>query len=98
MSGQNDKPIQSTGQHRVLNFGAVRVHNRHLQSGRQTGRGCGVCEGELEGFMALSTGRDKSDEMAPGDGANEKGDSSLAPGDRNDTREYEYQVLERETV
>ncbi len=90
MSRQDDKPIQGESEHRVLNFGAVRVHNRHIQGGRQTGRACGVCERELEGFMALSPVGDKTDEVASGDGVDKEGDPALAPGDRDDPRGYDY--------
>ena len=77
MSGPNTLSIQGEGGGRRLRFGTVRVHNAHLQSGRAIVDGCRVCAYGLEGILeAIPWKPDKEDEVAPGDGANEKEDTS----------------------
>ncbi len=83
MPRQNDESVQSKGQHRVLNFGAVRFHNGHLQSGDTFTRGCNVCQEGLAGAMEEVEEKPvaaEPAEVAESDGSDEKDDSSLAYG------------------
>ncbi len=75
MPGSNDKDIQGEGGDRMLNFGAVRVHNNHLQGGRTTGRGCLVCSEGLEGALSPIPEAEDKPEVVESDGGDEKGDT-----------------------
>jgi len=81
MPRQDDGVVQSEGGDRVLNLGAVRLHNNHIQSGQSTDHGCAVCGEGLEGAMASAGPRDTRDEVAEGDGADEEEDPALSFGD-----------------
>ena len=78
MQGSNDRTVQNPDLGRVLNLGAMRVHNNHLQSGIQTIIGCAVCVKGLEGAMAAVEAKpvDESVGVDEGDGGDEEGDSS----------------------
>ena len=84
MQRPNDESVQSEGDYRVLNFGAVRIHNGHLQSGKRTTLGCRVCQKGLEGVMETPARREKPAEVAPRDGGHEKDDPALAHGSGDD--------------
>ncbi len=81
MSRSDDVTVQGESGDRVLNLGAVRVHNRHLRSGISSSAACQVCSNGLEGAMETVRPRDKADEVAPSDGADEKEDPALPLSD-----------------
>ena len=80
MPRQDDQFVQGEGDDRRLSFGAVRVHNGHLQSGRRVTAGCIICVEGLEGALAEVTPPKRPAEVAEGDGADEEEDSALASG------------------
>ena len=80
MPRQNDVLVQSEGGDRMLSFGAVRVHNGHLQSGRKVVRGCDICTQGLEGAMAPDATFEEKPEVAESDGGDEEDDPALASG------------------
>lgn len=87
MPEQNAKPVQGSGGEWVLNFGQVRVHNSHLQSGSAHRVGCGLCEKGLAGIMEVAEGersRASEAEVVEGDGADKAKDSASSPGDGSD--------------
>ena len=82
MPEQNDSSIQSQGASWRLSFGAVRVHNSHLQSGRGSAPGCSVCSQGLVGLMAEDAPREKpsdENEVDKSDRTDEKEDSTSPP-------------------
>ncbi len=79
MQEKTESTVQGEGGDRRLLFGAVRVHNAHLQGGRTAVVGCGVCSQGLAGAMgqiAQERTGDKPVEVAPRDGADGEGDSA----------------------
>lgn len=84
MQRQTDEFVPDESGDRVLNFGQVRVHNRHIQSGKLTSPTCAMCVDGLESAIApIETFRAPSGtvELASGDGANKDGDPSPSSGD-----------------
>ena len=72
-------PVPLASRDGVLRFGAVRIHNAHLQSGKLTRDACGVCSEGLEGAVAAPPKVEepaKADEVAEGGGDHEEGDTS----------------------
>ncbi len=78
MSRPDDNSVQSPGRDRVLRFGAVRIHNGHLQSGRQVTNGCPVCTEGLESALAAVAAPEREAEVDKGDGGDEEDDAALA--------------------
>lgn len=78
MQQKNDVLIQDEGGDRRLSLGAVRIHNRHLQSGGTTAFGCRICEGGLEAAFEDIAGP-PAREVAEGDGDDKAGDASSSP-------------------
>ncbi len=82
MQKQNDLVVQGSGQHWMLSFGAVRIHNDHVQGGRRTITGCSVCEEGLGGALAATTRVEKpldGEKVVEGDGADKEGDAASPP-------------------
>ncbi len=84
MSRQDDESVQGPGGDRVLNFGAVRVHNGHLQSGRTVTVGCLICSEGLEGALATPPPPAEEPEVVKSNGGDESGDPTLALSYRPD--------------
>ncbi len=87
MPGQESAEVQITGSYRVLQYGEIRIHNGHLQSGRRKIRNCGVCSKGLEGALAtvvVDKPRVEEPSVAKGDGADKERDAALPsdPWDR----------------
>ena len=78
MPRQDVDAVQSAGGDRLLDFGSVRVHNGHLQSGVTATTGCRVCQEGLEGFMATTPAPKEKPKVAEGDGTDAEDDSALA--------------------
>ncbi len=79
-----DGNVQGQSAEWRLSFGAVRVHNSHLQGGKSRQQGCGICEKGLGGAMAKIEGEGKSDsedEVVEGDGVDEKANTSPSYSD-----------------
>ncbi len=67
---------------RRLNFGAVRLHNSHLQSGLKNKQGCGLCSQGLEGITSpvMEAKRpDPKPEVDQGDGGDAERDPAPSP-------------------
>ncbi len=80
VSGQDASSVPGESGDRRLSFRAVRVHNSHLQKGKQTTLRCGVCEQGLESALApIAVERVAEDEMVEGDGTNEGKDAAPSP-------------------
>ncbi len=86
MPRQDDELVQGEGDHRVLHFGAVRVHNNHLQSGRTSSRGCPVCSEGLEGFMPSVPSVEVNPEVDASNGGDEERDPTPSSGSWDDPR------------
>ena len=86
MQRSNDESVQSPGGDRVLKFGAVRVHNGHLQTGVSTTRGCSVCSQGLEGVMEAVAESEKEPEVVKGNGSDSEDDAPLALSSWADSR------------
>ena len=84
MPGSNDQSIQGPSDHRLLDFGAVRVHNRHLQGGRAESRGCNICSSGLEGVMPEIPKAEVKVEVAESDGGDAEGNAAPPPSDGYD--------------
>lgn len=84
VSGPDGRLVQSEGGDWRLSLRAVRLHNSHLQSGRRSSKGCPICGAAgLEGALAPveeERAADSKDEVAAGDGSDEKGDAASSPG------------------
>lgn len=72
MSGQTDSGVSFEGTDRVLDFGGVLTHNRHIQSGRKIVSSCGVCTEGLEGALEAVPQVVPEAALAEGDGDDEK--------------------------
>ncbi len=83
MSGSSDELIQAQSDDRVLDFGAVRFHNAHLQAGQRKKIGCRICGEGLESAMAVieKAAVDPQVAVAEGDGANEEENASPSSRD-----------------
>lgn len=82
MSGSIDKPVSRASGDRVLDFGAVRIHNNHIQSGQTTRTACAVCGQGMEAVFSTPQevpARDTPDEVVPGDGDDKTGDAPPPP-------------------
>lgn len=82
MQKQNERLIQGTSGSWNLSFGAVRIHNAHLQGGRGVGANCPVCNEGLGGALAPTPAREKPDtvdEVDKGDGTDKEGDTTPPP-------------------
>ncbi len=53
MQGSGQGGVPSQGELRVLDFGAVRLHQRHIQGGRRTVSECRLCEEGLAGISQV---------------------------------------------
>ncbi len=98
MQRQEPSEIQSGGVVRLLNAGAVFVHNNHLQSGLRKTRSCGLCTTGLAGAYAAVKEKqpvDKEDGVPKGDGADRDGDPAYSRDFRDYTPEPENQLLEK---
>ncbi len=72
-----DGTIQSARGDRRLNFRAILLHNSHLQAGKSTAGGCGVCGQGLAGALPLVAQEQISEpEVVKGDGADEESDAT----------------------
>ena len=78
MSRPYDELVQSARDDRVLHFGPVRVHYRHIQGGRLNVSWCPICSGGLEGVMAEDAQAIKALGMAESARADAKRDAALA--------------------
>jgi len=84
MSGQSKVAIPVEGVSRVLDYGAVRVHDSHIQGGQRTSLSCRLCGEGLAGLVApveAERAGDSGDAVAEGDGADKKGDAASPSGD-----------------
>ncbi len=84
MPRSNDVVIQGESSDRMLNFGAVRIHNRHLQEKLPSSISCPVCGEGLEGVMAPLGPRNAPAEVVEGNGTDEEEDPAFPPSGRND--------------
>lgn len=85
MQRPDDGLVQSPGGDRVLRFGAVRLHNGHIQSGRAHLHGCAICSSQLEGALETVAPVQKP-KVAESDGGDKEGDTPLAHSDGPDPR------------
>ena len=82
MSGPLDSVVQSESAGRMLSFGAVRVHNLHLQGGRSYRKDCRICGEGLDGALEEAAWQPtEGPEVAESDGADEEGDAASSLGD-----------------
>ncbi len=80
MSRENEVLIPSPSGDRVIAFGAIRFHHSHLQSGRATGRGCGICSEGLGGALEADAQYQREEpKVAEGDGGDQEDDPTPPP-------------------
>ncbi len=82
MQGPKQDEIQKDSVLRVLDFGAVWVHNNHIQSGFKTARACAMCTKGLDGAYApFESAKPVGEPVAvsTGDGDDKAGDPPSAP-------------------
>ncbi len=97
MQREAEGSVSSEGVEWRLSFRAVRVHNNHIQAGRQQIGGCGVCGQGLAGAMAPVeevAKPDSKDEVVEGDGVDESARSSPSYSDWADYWGKNTKVLE----
>ncbi len=82
MSGSGNESVQAPGGDGVLDFNAVRVFNRHLQSWKHSAEGCADCSAGLEGIISeVPRDLDKPSAVAEGDGTDEGGNPAPSRSD-----------------
>ncbi len=89
VSGSADGAVHDAGRGRRLSLRAVLFHDGHVQAGRRSAEGCGICKEGLEGALAPAEKvrpQVPGDEMVEGSGADEKDAAASAPGDRASSR------------
>lgn len=68
-----DGALQGEGGDRMLNFGAIRTHNLHLQNGQRVRAGCGGCGEDLEGVLEdVEESGKRTDPVVQGGGIDEE--------------------------
>ncbi len=96
MQRQEQDEIQKDGPVRMLNAGAVFVHNNHLQSGFRKASRCPVCSEGLDGaYSPIESSKpvDKPDGVPAGDGVDKAGDPPPARDFRDYTSEEADKLL-----
>ncbi len=84
MPGEKQSEVQSYSEERSIDYGAVRIHDDHLQSGLRKVKRCRLCSEGLGGFYAPPREAQSVDEkpgVVKSGGADEKEDAALAPVD-----------------
>lgn len=90
VSRSSDGVVHGQGRGRYLRVGPLLFHNRHLQGGRKTARGCGVCAKGLEGAMApVEKRRGAEVPLVEGDRADGEETAARSPGGRAGGRQNE---------
>ncbi len=99
MQRQESEAVQKHGDVRMLDVGAVLVHNNHLQGGFRTSRACGVCSKGLAGaYASLEKTQPvgKPTGVSEGNGKDKEGDAPSAPVYGDYTPGKEDQLLASE--
>lgn len=92
MPGPAVEQVQNARGARVLNFGALRIHNVHLQSGRTDSRGCRVCSEGLASVLAkVEDGGSREPPVAESGGTDEE--ETAPPPSSDGTSEREDTLL-----
>lgn len=85
MSGQNPQFIQDASRGRLLDFGPIRAHNRHVQNGRSSSSRCQICSEGLAGLATKTETIGPFIRVAESDRGDEEGSASSAPGSESDS-------------
>lgn len=91
MQGPDEVIVQDARGDGVLRFGAMRVHNLHLQGGVAKAKTCALCARGLESILAKGEGIPApATKVAEGDGGDQEDDTASSSGDWADPERLEY--------
>lgn len=96
MPRPHTEQVQKAGVIRRLNVGALFVHDNHISGGFRKAKGCPVCGQGLAGAIEVTQevrAAGREDAVAPGDGADQKGDTPSSSGDGTGAKDDGDSVL-----